>query len=57
MSDKIRIKYTINTGYVGDMPQYFKVDKEDWEEMTDDEKEEYVDEEIKNNLSYDWSVA
>ena len=34
---RVRIKFYINDGYAGESPQYFSVDKEEWDELTDDE--------------------
>jgi|688.fasta_scaffold1383042_1 hypothetical protein len=45
MSDTVKIKITVETGFAGAThTDYDEVDREDWEAMTEDERDEYLDE-------------
>ena len=56
--ETVRIKYYIADGYVGkDRPHYLKVDKEEWDEMDDEEKDTYVYNEAINSINVDWSIV
>jgi nitrogen regulatory protein PII-like uncharacterized protein len=44
MSDTVKIKITVETGFAGAThTDYDEVDREDWDAMTKDEQEEYLD--------------
>jgi hypothetical protein len=44
MSDTVKIKITVETGFANAThTDYDEVDREDWDAMTKDEQEEYLD--------------
>ncbi len=57
MSDKIEVKWWVADGYVGkDRPHVLKVDREEWDEMSEDERNNYVYDSALEQISIDWEV-
>lgn len=55
MSERVRICWEVNDGYVGkDRPHYLYVDREEWESMSDGERHEYVHDAAMEEISISW---
>jgi len=56
MSDKIKITWRVNDGYVNNGPHTMTFDREEWDEMSEDERAEAVEDRAMQTISIDWSV-
>lgn len=54
----MKIKVTVSTPRVtSGYSRIVKVDDEDWQQMSQEEKEEFIWQEVTDTISYDWEVV
>lgn len=57
MSERIKIRYFVETNKVGSRVERFvEFDKEDWDEMSESEKDEMMQEYMFELISWDYKV-
>jgi hypothetical protein len=56
MTEKVRITWHVEDGYVNNGPHSLSFDKEEWDSMTEDERHEAVTEQAMQKVSIAWKV-
>lgn len=58
MRNKVKIIYRVDDGYVGkDRPCYLTFDREEWDELTENEREQLVVEQAMQRINISWEIA
>lgn len=57
MSDKVKITWRVSDGYVNNGPHTLVYDREEWDELTDDERQQRVYQDAMQEISIDWKES
>jgi len=57
-SDKVKIRYHVETDKVGSKVQRFvEIDRNEWEEMPDEERDDFIMDHMFDLISWDYEVV
>lgn len=54
MAEKITIVWKVSDGYVNNGTHEVQIDKDEWDELTDAEKDQYINDIALENISISW---